>query len=56
MRRPRPLPRTTNTDIEALKRKRLQLVKDRKSTAIIDRQLTIAVAAQIRREVKETAA
>lgn len=56
MRRLRPLPRTTNTDIEQLKRQREQLVKDHKSTALLDRKLTIAVAAQIRREVKEHAA
>lgn len=53
MRRPRPLPRTQSSDISKLKRERERLVKDRKSTAVIDRKLTIAVAMQIRREVRE---
>ncbi len=52
MRRPRPLPRTQSADIDKLKRQRAQLVKDRKSTAIIDRLLTIAVCQAIRREVR----
>jgi hypothetical protein len=52
MRRPRPLPRTTNIDIEKLKRQREQLVKARKSTALLDRRLCIEVARQIRQELK----
>jgi hypothetical protein len=52
-RKPRPLPRTSKADIERLKKTRERLVKDRKSTAVVDRLLCIAVARQIRREVKE---
>ena len=52
-RRPRPLPRTQSADIAKLKRQREQLVAAHKSTAIIDRRLCIAVAAQIRKEVRQ---
>jgi hypothetical protein len=55
MRRPLPLPRTQSVDIAKLKKQREQLVKDHKSTAVIDRKLTIAVAVQIRKEVREQA-
>lgn len=52
MRRPRPLPRTQSADIDRLKKRRAQLVHDRKSTAIVDRLITIEVCRQIRREVR----
>lgn len=54
-RRPRPLPRTSSTDIERLKKQRDRLIKHRKSTAIVDRLLCIAVARKIREEIREQA-
>lgn len=51
-RRPRPLPRTTSADISKLKKQREQLLKDHRSTAVIDRQLCIEVCRQIRKEVR----
>jgi hypothetical protein len=55
MRRMLALPKTQSVDIAKLKRQREQLVAAHKSTAIIDRKLTIAVAAQIRAEVRAEA-
>lgn len=46
-------PEGRKADIARLMKQRAELVKDRKSTAIVDRRLRLARAHQMRREVKQ---
>lgn len=56
MKRLSPIPRRHHhADIDKLRRRQAELAGKRKNTAGVARELALAVAAQIRREIREEA-